>query len=202
LNTLRFLGRFFTMALASALLHEFGQCLSYWFQGIPAGMSLMKEYPLRDITEAQYALGLAGGTLSNVVQIFVGGLLVQGSHPYSRLRLWALALVLANVCYFIVSSGIALLSGSGGEFAAVANLIGVPLQILLVLFLLASIGSLIWVITIARVRVTWARVLQLPVLVILYVVFLVGIQSLDQRLFWHRFPTIEIGEGRLHNQHR
>jgi len=106
------------------------------------------------------------------------------------------------VCYLIVRSVIVLLSGGGGELAAAASLVGVPLGGLVALLLLISIGALTWVITSARVHVTLQRVLQLPAFLILYLVFLVGIQSLDQRLFWHRFPTIEIGEGRLYNQHR
>jgi hypothetical protein len=202
LGTLQFLGRFFAMALVSALLHEFGHCLFYWLQGVPAAMSLVKEYPLRDITDLQYAIGSAGGPASSIVQVFVGGMVVQGSHPHSGLRKWALAFVLANVCYLIVRSVIVLLSGGGGELTAVASLVGVPLGFLVALLLLISIGALSWVLTTARVHVTWRRVLQLPAFLILYLVFIVGIQSLDRRLFWHRFPTIEIGEDRLYNQHR
>lgn len=56
----RFTGLFLLFTLLSALLYEAGHCLFYWAQGIPAGMFLVKEYPLRDITDLEYVLGSAG----------------------------------------------------------------------------------------------------------------------------------------------
>ena len=202
LDSLRFPALFLLLALFSALLHELGHCIIYWVQGIPAGMSLVKEYPLRDITDLEYAVGSAGGPLSNVVQISIGLIWVQRARLNSRWGRWGLAFVLANVCYFIVRSGIALLTGEGGELTDAASLVGLSYQGAIVLFILISVGALVWTVRAARLRIGWRRVFQFPGVVILYFIFLVVVQTFDRAVFWDRFPTIEIGEGRLYNQHR
>ena len=202
IDSIRFPALFLLLALFSALLHELGHCIFYWVQGIPAGMSLVKEYPLRDITDLEYAVGSAGGPLSNVVQVSIGLIWVQRSRLNSRSGRWGLAFVLANVCYFIVRSGIALLSGEGGELTDAASLVGLSYQGAIVLFILISVGALVWTMRAARLRITWRRAFQFPGVVILYFIFLVVVQTFDRAVFWDHFPTIEIGEGRLYNQHR
>jgi len=200
LDSLRLLGLFLLLSLLSVLLHELGHCVFYWAQGIPAGMSLVKEYPLRDISELEYAIGSAGGPLSNILQLAVAVFWVHRWRPDPPRRTWALAFVLANVCYFIVRSGIAVLSGDGGELTDAASLFGLDYRSAILLFLVLSAGALIWTTRAAHIRITPKVVLKLPGLLVLYFIFLVAVQTLDRALFWERFPTIEIGEDRLYNQ--
>jgi len=56
----------FLAGIVTALFHEFGHCVFHWLQGIPAAMSLVKEYPLRDITAHEYAIGSVGGPLAGL----------------------------------------------------------------------------------------------------------------------------------------
>ena len=202
MKTLQFIGLFFLLALVSALLHEFGHCLFYWAQGIPAGMSLVKEYPLRNITDSEYAVGSLGGPLSNLVQLSIGLAWVTRAKAKPGLQRVGLAFVLANVCYFLVRSGIALLSGDGGEITDAAGLIGLSYPGASVLFLLISAGALLWTARATRLRFSFGLVYRMAGLLVLYFGFLVVVQTADRALFWERFPTIEIGEGRFYNEHR
>jgi hypothetical protein len=158
MKALQFIGLFFLVALVSALLHEFGHCLLYWAQGIPAGMSMVKEYPLRNITDSEYAVGSLGGPLSNLVQLSIGLVWVTRAKAKTGLQRVGLAFVLANVCYFLVRSGIALLSGDGGELTDAAGLIGLTYQGAIVLFLLISAGALLWTARAARLRFSFGLV--------------------------------------------
>jgi hypothetical protein len=69
--------------IASTSLHELGHCVFYWMQGIPAGMSLVMEFPLVDITTKQYAIGSAGGPLINILLIVGAYFLVRNQKKKS-----------------------------------------------------------------------------------------------------------------------
>ncbi|MGW8267597.1 MAG: hypothetical protein ACWGSQ_14625 [Longimicrobiales bacterium] len=198
----RFTALFLLFTLLSALLHEAGHCLFYWAQGIPAGMSLVKEYPLRDITDLEYAVGSAGGPLSNLAQLVLGFVWVSRAKAGSRSRVAGVAFLLANVFYFLIRGGLALLKGEGGELTDAGSLIGLPFQGAIILFFLISIATATWMQRTLRYPIARTFAFRLPVLLLLYFVFLIALETADRALFWERFPTVEIGDGRLYNEHR
>jgi len=60
-RALTFASLVFLAGIVSVLFHELGHCLFYWLQGVPAAMSFVKEFPLRDITASEYAVVVDGG---------------------------------------------------------------------------------------------------------------------------------------------
>jgi hypothetical protein len=165
-------------------------------------MSLVKEYPLQDITELEYAIGSAGGPLFSLVQLAFGLVWVTRAKDSSWVGRMGLGFVLANVSYLLVRSGIALLSGDGGELSDAASLVGLSYQSTIVIFALISLGALLLITRVGSPRLSVRSGFSMLGLLVLYFVFLVAVQSFDRAMFWERFPTIEIGEGRLYNEHR
>ena len=113
-----------------------------------------------------------------------------------------MALVLANLSYFIIRSLLALLKNDGGELTDAASLVGLSFHAALVFFLAITVSAVIWMVKVASIQVRAGSAFRLLGLVFLNLVFLVALQAFDQTFFWDRFPTIEIGEGRLYNEHR
>ena len=58
-------------SIVSTIFHELGHCIAYWVQGVPASLSLTKEFPLRNITAQEFAIGSAGGPAMTVVVTIV-----------------------------------------------------------------------------------------------------------------------------------
>lgn len=201
-TAIRFTLLVFAAAIVSTLLHELGHCVFYWLQGIPAAMSLTKEYPLRDITATQYAIGSVGGPFSNMVQIVVAAWLYQ-SESFTRMRKQLLsAFILANVFYFILRGLLALLKRRGRELDSAANLIGMDYRVVVaVFFCIALIVLYLWI-KASKTRITLRRSLAFVGLFFGYFVVMVGVQVFDQELFWRKFPTIQIDDGRVYNAHR
>jgi hypothetical protein len=201
-KSLRFVGVFLVMSLAAVLVHEFGHCLFYWIQGIPAGMSLVKEYPLRNITDLEYAIGSAGGPLMNVLLLVAALLWLRRTRPDTGSRRWAMALIIANLSYFIIRSVLALLKNDGGELTDAASLVGLSFHAALVFFLAVTVFALVWMVKVASIPVRVGSAFRLLGLVFLNLFFLVALEAFDQAFFWEKFPTIEIGQDRLYNEHR
>jgi hypothetical protein len=201
-TAIRFTLLVFAAAIVSALLHELGHCVFYWLQGIPAAMSLTKEYPLRDITAMQYAIGSVGGPFSNMVQIIVAVWLYQ-SGAFSRTRKQLLsAFIFANVFYFILRGLVALLKRQGGELDSAASLIGLDYRVVVAVFFCITLIVLYLWIKASKTRITLARSLAFVGLFFGYFAVMVGVQVFDEALFWHKFPTIQIDDGRVYNAHR
>ncbi len=191
----RFLLLFLSMAILSVLWHEWGHCLFYWVQGIPAAFSLTKEFPLRDITEHQYAIGAAGGPLMSLL-LFVGSYLLILRSRYVGRKLTMLdAVFLATNCYLVLRALVALLKHQGGELDDAASLVGLGYRSVALLFLvLASVGLSLWM----RKREIPFRARKVGAYLGLFLAFsvlVVGLAELDRTLLWSKFPTVRI-EGR------
>ena len=202
LRNIRFLSHVLLAGILSILLHELGHCIFYWIQGIPAAMSLVKEYPLQDISATQYAIGSTGGPLSNILQIAVAYGLHERYKESWRARRWFSAFILANTFYFILRSLEALLKGKGGELESVASLIGVNYLYVVGLFGLLTITFLSLWISRNRIRISLKNGGFFLGLFFSYVFALSVIHALDRMILWHRFPTIQIDDGREYNSHR
>ncbi|MHC5212190.1 MAG: hypothetical protein ACYTG2_15840 [Planctomycetota bacterium] len=190
----------FLAAIASTLIHEFGHCLSYWAQGVPAGMSLVKEFPLRDITAREYALGTLGGPIASaallVFSVFLYG---RPGRPPEQRRILS-ALVLASVLYFILRGLIAVMKQRGGELTEIGGLVGLGYLPVVLVYAVLGIGGLCYWMKVGRVRPGVRTTGAFVGLLVGYLIVLVSLESLDQRLFWHRFPTVQIDDGRTYNE--
>ncbi|HUU27113.1 MAG TPA: hypothetical protein VM123_04805 [archaeon] len=189
--------------ILSTLLHELGHCIFYWIQGIPAAMSLVKEYPLVDIIPAnQYAIGSAGGPLVNIVLIIVSYIMIRKYEKHSRAWNYLSALILANSFYVIVRSLIALQHGEGEELEYAANLIGLNYLHVIGLFFLITIVILALWTNRFRIKASVKNGLSFVVFLIAYFLVLGLMQVVDQSLFWNKFSTIQIDDGRVYHQKR
>jgi hypothetical protein len=188
-------------AIVSTLLHELGHCVFYWAQGIPAAMSLTKEYPLMDITAGQYAIGSAGGPLFSIAVVVLAVWLYRRRREAGPLKDFLSALILTGVFYFVLRSLIALLKGRGGELESAASLLSLDYRAAIVVFLAVVVVSLYLWIRAGGPRFSLKHAGYFVVLLIGYVIFVVALESLDQSLFWAKFPSVEIGDGRVYNAH-
>lgn len=189
-------------AILSTLLHELSHCIFYWLQGIPAGMSLVKEYPLVDITARQYAIGAAGGPLANIVLIILAYLLSL-KHK-KKTVMWNIlsAVIIANAFYFILRSLLAVLKGDGGEIENAANLFGLNYLYVVALFGILTVTVLLLWLRKFEIRKSLRNAGYFSLLFIIYLITLSAVQAFDRSVFWPKFPTIRIDDGRLYNDIR
>ena len=202
LRSFRFLLLVLLAGVLSTLLHELGHCICYWIQGIPAAMSLVKEYPLQDITATQYGIGSAGGPLANILQIVVAYWLHQRYRERRRVRSFLSALIFANTFYFILRSLEAVLKRKGGELESAANLVGLNYLYVVGLFGILTVTILYLWVSRNGIRITLKNGAFFLGLLFAYVFTLTAVHSFDRTFFWHRFPTVQIDDGRVYNQHR
>lgn len=201
---MRFKFQFLMLVVAagilSTLLHEFGHCVFYWIQGIPAAMSLVKEYPLIDITAHQYGIGSAGGPLVNIILIILSFLLVRKYKKRTPTWNFLSALIFANAFYFMLRSLEALLKGEGGEIESAANLVGLNYFFIVALFFFITLTILtLWILKFG-VRISIRNGGYFLLLFIAFVASILVVHSIDRNLFWQRFPAIQIDDGRIYNK--
>jgi hypothetical protein len=185
--------------VVSSLFHEFGHCAFYWLQGIPAAMSLTKEFPLRDITATQYAIGSAGGPLASIALVVLATLAYRKYSANQTLKDLSSAFLLANVFYLVLRGLIALLKRRGGELSDAASLLAMDYRALVVIFfVVAAVCLYVWM--------RWGGPRVTPLNAVYFIGFLVGyvilvttLESVDSNLLWNRFPTIRIDDGRVYN---
>jgi hypothetical protein len=192
----------FLAGIVSALFHEFGHCVFYWLQGVPAAMSLVKEYPLRDITAHEYAIGSVGGPLASLLALTVSAWLLGRHATRQRAKPALSALVLASVFYFVLRGLIAVRKRSGGELEDIAGLVGLDYRAMVVLYAIIVACALFYHVKVTGVRVGVFTTGSFLALFVGYVFVLVSVETLDASLFWKRFPAIQIDDGRTYNPHR
>jgi hypothetical protein len=189
----------FVAGIVSAVFHEFGHCVFYWLQGIPAGMSLVKEYPLRDITAGEYAIGCVGGPLASLVLLTASlWLLARPAHG-PRGKDVLSALVLANVFYFVLRGLISVLKRWGGELGDIAGLVGLDYRAVVVLYSVIVVCAIFHYVKATGVRVNLSTAGSFVALLVGYVFVMVAVESVDSSLLWKRFPAIQIDDGRTYN---
>ena len=185
--------------IVTGLLHELGHCLFYWLQGIPAAMSFTKEFPLRDITAHQYAVGSSGGPLMNIFVIIGAYWLFQRYKENPRSANLLSALIVASAFYFILRGLLALLKRSGGELEDAAGLIGLNYLFVVGLFFVLTVTILYLWVTMSGIAVTLKKSVYFLGLFVAYLVMMVIVESIDRRLVWYEFPAIKIHDGRVYN---
>jgi len=190
---------FFSAAVISILIHEFGHCLFYWIQGIPASFSLTKEYPLQDITVQNYRIGSLGGPVTNFIQIIIVLILYRRYRRNRKLNMVLVSFLLVNIYYFIFRSLIAILKRDGGELEDAANLFGLNYWMFIIAFLTVTVVVLYILIKWDSFRINITNILRFIGLFIAFVVIVVMLETVDKKLFWSKFPKIEIDDGRIYH---
>jgi hypothetical protein len=190
---------FFSATVISILIHEIGHCIFYWIQGIPASLSLTKEYPLQDITVQNYRIGSLGGPVTNFIQIIIVLILIRKYHSNRILNMVLVSFLLVNIYYFIFRSLIAILKRDGGELEDAANLFGLNYWMFIVLFLTVTVIIMYIWIKWDSIRINFTNVFRFIGLLIAFVVIVVMLETVDKKLFWAKFPKIEIDDGRVYH---
>ncbi|MBU1012328.1 MAG: hypothetical protein KKG99_04935 [Bacteroidetes bacterium] len=199
---LNFLLLVIAVGVISTLLHELGHCIFYWIQGIPAGMSLVMEYPLIDITATQYGIGSLGGPIVNIVLI-IGSFYLIRKHEKKSIK-WTIysAIIIANTFYFIFRSIIAIKKNYGGEIESIMNLAGLNFYPAVILFLVLSLSILVWWVYKFKLKISFTHILFYFMLFILYLAVHIIMENIDSNFFKDKFPTIKIDNVKTHNPHK
>ena len=198
-NVSLFILIFFLAAVISILIHELGHCLFYWIQGIPAAFSLTKEYPLQDITVQNYRIGSLGGPVTNFIQIIVVLILIRRYRRNRKMNMVLVSFLLVNIYYFIFRSLIAILKRDGGELEDAANLFGLNYWMFIIAFLTVTVVVLYILIKWDSFRINISNILRFIGLFIAFVVIVVMLETVDKKLFWAKYPKIEIEDGRIYH---
>lgn len=187
--------------VVSTLLHELGHCIFYWIQGVPAGMSLVMEFPLIDITEKQYGVGSAGGPLVNILLIIVAYLLIRRRQKKSGSWNIYSAIILANSFYLIFRSFLGLAKQDGGEITSTMQLVGLNFFYAAFLFVIIAIIVLAMWIRTFKIKVSFFNLGYYILLFISYLAIILVMEAIDARYLWAQYPSITIGTDRIHNPH-
>jgi hypothetical protein len=199
LRALTFTSMVLVATVVSVLLHETGHCLLYWLQGIPAARSLVKEFPLRDVTVLEYAIGSTGGPLASLALLGTCLWLYRRKANDTRWSMALSAFILANLFYFILRGLISLVKRRGGELGDMASLIGLSYGSVVLVYAVISIVALYAWMKLAGIRLSPRAAGSFVALLIGYLFFIVGLETIDQRLFWGKFPAIQIDDGRTYS---
>lgn len=187
--------------IVSTLLHEFGHCIFYWIQGIPAGMSLVMEFPLRDITAKQYGIGSAGGPLVNIALIIGAYFFAVKFEKKSKQWNLCSAVIIANSFYLIFRIVLGYVKNYGGEIESSMNLIGLNFHGAAVLFLIITLTTLTLWIRKFKIKISPGNFSYYLLLFFSYLVVILVLEGIDSKYFWKKYPTIKIENGRIHNPH-
>jgi len=187
------------LAPVSALLHELGHVLFYRFQGIPAGMSLVMEFPFINISARQYGIGSLGGPLVNVVMIIGANLLTtqyeKKSNPWTIFS----ALLVVNSFYLIFRVFLGLAKNNFGEIEYAMNVVGLHVGFAAIFFLLLAILSLSAWIKNSKINFSIRNTSYYLLIFISYLVVMFALEQIDSKYFWGKYPTITIEDVRVHN---
>lgn len=187
------------MGIISALLHEFGHVVFYWMQGIPAGMSLVMEFPLIDISKEQYSIGSSGGPLVNILLIFLAYYLTTKYEKKSKPWTLSSAMVVANSFYLIFRALLGWAKNDGGEIEYVMNLIGLNFSFAALGFLTIAILILALWVKNSRIKISIWNSSYYVIVFVSYLTIISVMESIDAKYFWGNYPTVTIEDVRVHN---
>jgi len=107
--------------------------------------------------------------------------------------------LLANIYYFIFRSLIAILKRDGGELEDAANLFGLNYWLFIIVFL--TVMVIVMYIWLKRdsIKINITNIFRFIGLFIAFVVIVVMLETVDKKLFWSKFPKIEIEDGRVYH---
>lgn len=196
---LKFLFLVIIVGVVSTLLHEFGHCVFYWIQGIPASMSLVMEFPLVDITAKQYGIGSIGGPLVNILLVVGAFYFIRNQEKKSREWNIFSAVIIANSFYLIFRAFLGLVKNDGGEIESIMNLVGLNFFAAAILFLILAITILILWIRKFSIRISLGNFSYYIVLFVSYLAIIMVMEGIDTKYLWDKYPTVEIENIGIHN---
>lgn len=184
----------------SILAHEFGHCILYWIQGIPALMSLTKEFPLVPVLSmTQYGIGSMGGPMANLVLLITGLSLSRHLREGTFSGLIGPVLTWANSLILFLTGLLCILKRRPGELGAIAELIGIhSMSLPIVVTVLGFMGIAVWYLLYARRSIRRVAGAYVASLFVMFIQLLV-VQAADVRWFWHRFGEIHLENGRIYH---
>lgn len=190
--------------LSSILLHEFGHCVFYWVQGIPCSMSLVKEYPLQDISVEQYAIGSWGGIVFNWIFLALLYFLTlwftkKEMHLpvyFSRAFFYGQSIVLFLYAIFLFK-GV-----DKTEFVYAQNLFNLPNFSIIIFTLAFTIVMFYLFIKKQKYKLTLGKAGLTFLVIVICLFFLVFLEDYDTKTNWHKYPAIKIGNDMIYNDTR
>ena len=184
----------------SILAHELGHCVLYWIQGIPALMSLTKEFPLVPVLSmTQYRIGSVGGPMVNLILLIAGLRLSRHLREGKLSGLVGSVLTWANSLIFLLTGLLCIRKHRPGELGAIAELIGIsPMSLPIVVAVLGFAGIAVWYLLYARRSVRSVIGVYVASLFAIFIQ-LWSVQAADVRWFWPKFPEIRLENGRIYH---
>ena len=164
-------------------------------------MSLVMEFPLIDITARQYGIGSAGGPIVNIVLIVAAYFLVLKQEKKSVAWTIYSAIIISNSFYLIFRSILGIIKNDGGEIESSMNLIGLSFYHAAILFLVLAFTILVLWLRKFKLKKTLVNIGYYMLLFISYLVIIMVLEAIDTKYFWGNYPSVEIGNGRIHNPH-
>jgi hypothetical protein len=174
----------------------------YWAQGIACRMSLLKEFPLQDISVQQYAVGSWGGILFNwiflmLLYVLTISFLKRGNQQalfISRALFCGQAIVL--FMYVII-----LIKGvDKNEFVFAQSLFDLPEFSITGFSLIYTFVLFFLFIKKLKIKLTIRNVGFAFLVLLVSFFFLVILEEYDSKTNWHKYPTIKIGGEMIYNE--
>ena len=187
--------------ILSLPFHEFGHCIFYWIQGIPAAMSMTKEFPLRNISVNQYAFGSFGGILFTwLATILFFSLQNYFTRKNRKGKTIVQALFLGQSMLGFIYMLQLILKGDKGELLFIENSLHLPLNSLALFTFILALTLLIFFLRKLRIKIGFQEIVFFFLLFLLSIISVSMIGELDKNLFWRKFPAIKIGDVKTYNE--
>lgn len=187
--------------ILSLPFHEFGHCIFYWVQGIPAAMSLTKEFPLCDISVNQYAFGSFGGILFTwLAMVLFFSLQNYFNRKNKKGETIIQALFLGQIMIGFIYMLQLILKGDEGELLFVENSFHLPSNSLALFTFILALTLLILFLMNLRIKIRFQEIVFFFLLFLLSIISVAIIGELDRGFFWRKFPSIKIGDVKIYNE--
>ena len=188
----------------AAFIHEFGHWVFYRIQGIPTAVSLVKEFPLRDLSVREYAVGSWGGIVFNWMWLIILCAIIRisasGDGRLKKLILnslfWGQSIVLLLYVLLFFKGE------DKTEFFYAQSLFHLPKYSIIIFSLILTTATVVLVMRWNRQKLSISAIVTALATGIVSVVFLSLLETYDAKTNWHKHPTISVGDEMLYNEHR
>jgi len=188
----------------AAFIHEFGHWVFYRIQGIPAAISLVKEFPLRDLSVREYAVGSWGGIIFNWIWLIVLCAMIRiSASGAGRLKKLIPNSLFWGQCIVLLLYALLLFKGQDKtEFIYAQGLFHLPKYSIVIFNLILTAAAIIFVMRWNRQKLKISTIVIALATGIVSVVFLSLLETYDAETNWRKYPTISVGDDMLYNEHR
>lgn len=159
------------------------------------------EFPLINITAKQYGIGSAGGPIVNILLIVGAYFFIRNSTKKSIRWTICSAIIISNSFYLIFRSLLGFAKHDGGEIESSMDLIGLPFSIAAYFFISLAFAILILWIRRFKIKISFWNIGYYLLLFVVYLGTILFLEEIDAKYFWKNYPSVEIGNDRIHNPH-